>query len=330
MDDFEAALAAKFAAVDEPQATDTQTEPEVVAEVATEASEPVEVENLEEVEDAADERPRDEQGRFVSKERPEWLPPQFKSEEDFARSYAELQSVLGRQGQELGELRKIAEQIAETPAQQPAPLGQIAEALEANPEAVAYWAAENGNEQVLDQAIVAWSQKAMDEGDASALVDAQRFAREIEMAKLRHEFAQEVQPSIEQVRQESGKRALAIARRELAKTYPDFDQVMESVTEHDVAGLNPALLSQLQQTDPKAALETIYRWVAVGRTAQASPAPDVAAAEAARQESLAAKRLAAVATSTVVPAATEKTNVQRFKESLLEPEPHSVHHGLTS
>lgn len=333
MDDFEAALAAKLAEAEgAPQATSTP-EPEAVVEQETEPAAELEVESTEvepEQQSEAEAQPRDEHGRFVAKgdERPEWLPQQFKSPEDFARSYGELQSVLGRQGQELGELRKLAEQIAQEPRNE-APPAQIAAALEESPERVAYWAAQQGNEEILDQAIVAWTQKAMDEGDATGLVDAQRFAREIDSARLRHEFAQEVRPSIEQVAQENGKRALALARRELAAQYPDFDSVLESVTEGELAGLNPELLGQLQKTDPKAALETVYRWVQVGRSAQ-TIAQDDAAAEAARQASLAEKRQATVVTPSAAPAAAQKTNVERFKEMLLEPEAHSVHHGLTS
>lgn len=331
MDDFEAALAAKFAAVEESTQETNEPETEAVAETQVEAEAAVESEvesaEAESAEAQDEDRPRDEQGRFVAKERPEWLPPQFKTEADFVKSYGELQSVLGRQGQELGELRKLAEQIASEPRAQ-APIGQIQAALDENPEAVAYWAAENGNDQVLDQALAAWTQKAMDEGDGSALVDSQRFAREIDLARMRQEFAQEVTPSIEQVKQEAGKRALAIARRDLATQYPDFDQVLQSVTEAELAGLNPQLLADLQKTDPKAALETVYRWVSVGRVAS-SQTQDAVATETARQESLAAKRAATVATSTVVPATTDKTSVERFKEMLLEPDAHSVHHGLT-
>lgn len=344
MDDFEAALAAKFASAEAETTNESQPEAVAEAQAEAEAAAEQEVESQEaqpesaEHEAEAEAQPRDEKGRFVPKgeeqqeqqeERPEWLPQQFKTPEDFARSYGELQSVLGRQGQELGELRKLAEQIAAEPRQQ-APPTQVAAAIEENPEAVAYWAAENGNEQVLDQAIVAWTQKAMDEGDGSALVEAQRFSREIDLARLRHDFAQEVRPSIESVAAENGKRALALARRELATQYPDFDQVMESITEAEVAGLDPNLLGQLQKTDPKAALETVYRWVAVGRTTPARvAAQDEAAVEAARQASLAEKRQATVATSSAAPAVAQKTNVEQFKDWLLEPEPHSVHHGLT-
>lgn len=316
--DFEAALAAKLGPVEEAGTTEQEPESEVEAEAEVEA----EVES--------DERPRDEHGRFVSKEdeRPEWLPPQFKSEQDFARSYGELQSVLGRQGQELGELRKIAEQIASSASPQQANLGQLGNALEENPEAVAYWAAEQGNEQILEQAIAAWTQRALDEGDATALRNAQRFDRDIDLARMKHEFSQEVTPSIEQVRQEAGKRALALARRDLTSKYPDFDQVMESVGEEEVAGLDPNYLGQLQKTDPKAALETVYRWVAVGRRALEA-STDAASIQTKKTADLEQKRLAAVATSTRTPATGEKSGVDLFKEEILKPDAHSVHYGLT-
>ena len=173
-------------------------------------------------------------------------------------------------------------------------------------------------------AVAAWTQKALDEGDAVALRNAQRFDRDIELARMKYEFSQEVTPSIEQVRQEAGKRALALARRELATKYPDFDQVMESVSEEEVAGLDPASLGQLQKTDPKAALEMVYRWVAVGRKAVTASNK-----EAEKAESLERKRQATVATSSSSPATREKSNIDIFKESILEPEAHSVHHGLT-
>jgi len=329
--DFEAAIAAKLApvegttAVKEPESKETDANANLTERLTsklTQAQSQAELETEYEAEGRETrERLRNEQGRFVT-ERPEWLPPQFKTVEDYNRSYSELQSVLGRQGQELGELRKIAEKIAAQPQQ--ANLGQLGNALEENPEAVAYWAAEQGNEQILDQAVAAWTQKALDEGDAVALRNAQRFDRDIELARMKYEFSQEVTPSIEQVRQEAGKRALALARRELATKYPDFDQVMESVSEEEVAGLDPASLGQLQKTDPKAALEMVYRWVSVGRKATTASEK-----EAEKAEALAAKRAATVATSSSSPATREKSNIEIFKEEILKPDAHSVHYGLT-
>jgi len=323
--DFAAALAAKVAAPDEGTTAVAEVTEAPESTESTESTEATEA--TEATETTEGEQPRDEQGRFVAKERPEWLPPQFKSEEDFARSYGELQSVLGRQGQELGELRKIAEQISErTP--QPQNFGQLQGALEENPEAVAYWAAQQGNEQMLEQALAAWNQRALDEGDAVSLRNAQRFERDIELAKLKYEFSQEVTPSIEQVQREAGVRALALARRELSAKYPDFDQVMESITESDVEGLDPQVIGQLQKTDPKAALETVYRWAVVGRSSTAA-ASEAHADEAEKEAALQRKREAAVATSSSAPARGEKSAKEALKDFMLTPEPHSVHHGLT-
>jgi len=312
--DFEAVMAAKLGPEEgEPAEV---AGPEATPEPEGEAVEP-----------AASGRPRDAQGRFLSAEdRPAWLPPQFKDEESFARSFHEAQALIGRQGQEMGELRKLVEGISErTP--QPQSIGQMQSALEENPQAVAYWAAEQGNEQVLDLALAAWTQQALDEGDAAALRDAQRFERDVEFAKMKYEFSQEVVPAIEGVQREAGVRALSLAKRELSAKYPDFDEVLESVangTGEEIAGLDPQVIRQLQATDPKAALELVYRYVVGGKQALQD-----ASSEAAKTESLERKRQATVATSSASPATRAETPIEQFKKYLLEPEAHSVHHGLT-
>jgi hypothetical protein len=317
-DDFETALAAKFEAVaeaTEEEVQETPEAPEEPEEITAEAD--VEPEDGEEPEP---ERPRDEHGRFVKQDRPDWLPPQFKSEQDFARSYAELQSLLGRQGQELGELRRIAEQIADsTPRNAQPAFANVSESLDENPEAVAYWALQQGHipgeSALMDQILDAWY---VENPRAAS-----RFEREVEIARLKHEFTQEVQPSVEAVRQESLKRAALLAQRDIKSKYPDFDQVMESITEEEVAGLDPNVLRQLQQTDPKAAIELVYRWVKVSKQGKQD-----ASKEAVRSESLERKRKAAVASSSATPASREKSPIEQFKDMLLEPDAHSVHHGL--
>lgn len=314
MDDFEAALAAKLEASPDEETTPEVEEPPVVVEDAPE-------EELPEAEVDA-EQPRDEKGRFAAKERPEWLPQQFKSEEDFAKSYAELQKVLGRQGEELGELRKLAEQIRDTPASPQVPAGDIEE----DPERVAYAAAQAGDERLLERALTAWQRKAWEEDDWDGLRSAQRFERELDIARLKYEFSQEVTPSIEQVRAEAGKRALAVARRELEARYPDFNEVLDSVQTDPslVDGLDPKLLGELQKADPLSALETVYRWAAVGVRAKSSADKEADKAEATQR-----KREAQVATATSAPATREKSAVETFKELILQPEAHSVHHGLS-
>ncbi len=52
--------------------------------------------------------------------RPDWLPEQFKDEQALLKSYNELQSKLGSQGSELGELRGQMDEMLELMQQQPA------------------------------------------------------------------------------------------------------------------------------------------------------------------------------------------------------------------
>jgi len=103
--------------------------------------------------------------------------------------------------------------------------------------------------------------------------------------------------------------------------------VLESVangTGEEIAGLDPQVIRQLQATDPKAALELVYRYVVGGKQALQD-----ASSEAAKTESLERKRQATVATSSASPATRAETPIEQFKKYLLEPEAHSVHHGLT-
>lgn len=316
--DFDAALAAKFPASEEGT-TETPEVAEAVAEVVEEQPEP----EAEATDAEAVEQPRDEQGRFTA-ERPAWLPENFKSEEDFAKAYHEAQSMIDRQGNELGELRRAVDVLQETPHQTPAP-GSIREALEENPEAVAYWAAQQGNEQVLDAALQAWHQQALDEGDATALRRASSFERQVDIARLRHEFSEEVMPSVKAVQNEANTRALAVAKRELSSRYPDFDQVLQAAGEDGALteGLNPDLLDNLRQTDPRAALELVYA------TASARQRVREATAQTQdREADLQRKREATVATSSSAPAERVKDAKERLKEFMLTPEPQSVHHSL--
>lgn len=71
-------------------------------------------------------------------ERPLWLPEKFKTIEDFVKSHTELESTLGRQGQELGQYRKSFGDLYEagmidqygrptTPQRPPAPTAESEE-----------------------------------------------------------------------------------------------------------------------------------------------------------------------------------------------------------
>jgi hypothetical protein len=302
VDDFEAALAAKVAASDEATTTEeTPAEPEaenVEQEVASE--------------ETTEEQPRDDKGRFTSK---------FKSWEEAEKAAEEAQKVIGRQGSELGELRQMVEQIQAR--QEPQSFGKLQEALEENPQGVAMWALQNGNEEVLDKAIDAWYEKGLVEEDPRVLREVNRFERALEMAQFKNEFATELKPTLENVKSDAQSRAVALAQRELRANYPDFDQVMESVTEDDLQGLSPSYIRQLRDSDPKAAFEVMYRW-----KVSEIKNEEAAASDGRKAEVLEEKRRAVVASSTSSPVEGKKSGVDALKEFMLTPDEHSVHHGL--
>lgn len=304
--DFDAALAAKVTALDEAEATITEETPAEAENVVEEVVAEPEAE-------VPEEQPRDEKGRFV---------PKFKSHEEAEKAYENIQSLVGRQGQELGELRSLVETQLNQPKAPPAH-GELQSALEENPKSVALWAVQNENGEVLDQAINAWYEKANMEDDPRILREVSQFERALEMAQFRHEFSSEIQPTLADVKSESEKRALTLAQRDLRVKYPDLDDVLQSATTEELEGLDEEYIGQLKERDPKRAIETIYRWVSVERRNA-----EAAATEERKALTTEEKRQAVVANSSSSPVEGAKSGKEALKEYFLTPEPHSVHHGL--
>lgn len=230
------------------------------------------------------------------------------------------QRLIGEQGNELGELRRMVQDLHERQPEKPAPSPFVPEgvgdAIMDNPEQVAYWAIQNENPHVYEAAMAEWYDQ-----DARA---ASRFERQLEREMLKQELRAEVQPEIENVRTQTAQRAVVDAHRSLSQKYPDFQQVLETATEQELAGIDRDLLSSLQETNPQAALEIAYRWVSSGRAGQQAQAA-AERTEQGREE----KRQAAVVTSgsnnTSDP---EPTVMERLKASMLTPDPVSIHHNL--
>lgn len=135
---------------------------------------------------------------------------------------------------------------------------------------------------------------------------------------------QQVEPELQTVREREQARQVADAHRSLTQKYPDFQQVLESATADEVAGIDRNLLAAAQQQNPATALEMVYRWVASGRREQAA-AQAAQRTEQVRQE----KREASVVTSDATVPAAEPDTMERLKALMLDPEPQSVAHGLT-
>lgn len=232
------------------------------------------------------------------------------------------QSKLGEQGQELGELRRMVQELGEkipakTP-QSPFVPAEFQDAIVENPEQWALWAVQNENQAVYDQAMNEWYEQAP--------ARAARFERAMEMQMLEQRLQQQYQPVTETVAQQQNANAITSAHRALSQKYPDFQQVLESATEGELAGIDRNLLAQAQQTNPEAALELVYRWVSAGRETEA--ARKAQRKEASRQ---AKKEAAAVVTGEgSSDSKPEPTTMDKLKEAMLSPEPHSVYHSLTS
>lgn len=320
--DFEAALAAQVTSNEEATAEEdpdpdahvldvdeSLAEPEVLGPTSEE-EEPAEEEDVP-LEEPEPELALDARSTEYLKE----LTEHFDGDTAKAlRSAVEAQSLIGRQGQELGELRKAVEALQDHPQPQAFP-GNLDEEIEENPDEVAKWALSQNQPGVYNAAMANWYEENPRE--------ASRFERALEMDLLRREMEDKLQPAIEPARQQTQARSMAQAQTELRATYPDLDSILESATEAEVSGLDATAIRQLQESNPKAALETIYRWVKAGRpaeTAAASPEKKAAAREA--------KRNAAVVTASSTPAREEKGSYDRLKEFMLAPEPQSVSHGL--
>lgn len=272
-------------------------------------------------------RPRDERGRFARQETE--VDPEVESYlarfggdmEAAVKAAAHQTSLIGRQGSELGDLRRQVEELrqaqqqAQQPQQQQWMPSQLEDEIAENPAQIAMWAAENGQSAVYDAAMEEW----FDRDPRGAA----RFERAIEMEMLKSEMQQQLAPVIRPVQEQVQARTIATAHRALREKYPDLDSTLESATEADLTGLDKDVVRHLQQSNPGAAVELVYRWVKAGRQDQAA-----AQAQASQEAARAAKKEAAVVTSSSAQAREDKDTMALFKEAMLAPDPYSVLHGL--
>lgn len=157
------------------------------------------------------------------------------------------QALLGRQGQELGELRRIVEE--RLPEPEPAPQPQY------DQDALEVWFAEHptqipelaarayleGNEQVLNTAIAAWED--VDRGAARA------FERKIAVAEARRELSAESEQRNQIVDEWSD------AAEKFAEAHPDLEQVAPKMRE--LAPQFPNMIQILRTGDPGSKLEVL-------------------------------------------------------------------------
>lgn len=269
---------------------------------------------------AVEETPEEPEGPQFNEDVQAYLSKYGGSVEKALEAALHAQAKLGEQGNELGELRRMVQELYErpeptTPASPFVP-PQVQEAILENPSAVVQWAEQNNQPQVFEAAMREWFEQ--DAWGASA------YREQKLLEAVAGVVQQNVEPAITHVNERESARRLTEAYRTLTAKYPDFQQVLESATPDEVAEIPRDLLAKATQDNPQAALELMYRWVAMGRGQRAAQAQEQRTNEVREQ-----KRQAAVVTQEeTTMEAVPKTAVEMFKESLLEPDPWSVAHGL--
>ncbi len=200
------------------------------------AEEQVEIANAEttttlvETEDnAAEGRPRDEQGRFLPKEDaqpeaegeteqpPDLILGKFKSYDDVIKAYAELEQHAGGLRNEVGELRSLVEdRFEQLQNKPPQPQFDLDEMIEENPAQAVEFAWRSGNEPALRKALASWDEIAP--GMSSVWIENKQLA-----AKL--SALEEQQKPILQTNEEQQRlNVVAQAYATLEKQYPDFEE----------------------------------------------------------------------------------------------------------
>lgn len=310
VDEFRAqfAEAAHLPVEEQPEASPVEETETVATEVPTE-EEIVETEQAEEEVGTAETEAVEETPLLAGK---------YKTTEDLEKAYTEMQTVLGRQGAEVAELRglrdefvALREQIAapQTPQYDP---GSVDEFFAENPAeipAAAQQAIDNGDGYLYDRAIKAWAEHdpvGANDFHTRKLIEADRAQREQELAPLRqqHERAQTTNQFVAAYEQATSK-------------HDDFAQVMNSITDETISGFPVEVLSVLQtgdQASKERVLETLYRWTKAEQAGNLTEAVREAARET-QQESRTARQQAAVATGSVSQTREPATGVDAFHEA---------------
>lgn len=309
-DEFDEALAAKLAAFD------SEEEPETPAEETVE-------EEPEAPEEAAEEQARDDQGRFL----PKFNDPDVKSYvEKFGgdinqalRSAVEAQSLIGRQGQELGELRSLRQEIDALRQQVSQPTSAVPsnaqDLLEEDPGVLAQWAFEHDRADIYEQAMDAWFDLQPRQ--------AARFEQSIMLGEIERRMESRIQPIAEPIAEQSTAREVVAAQKALGSKYPDFVEILSTASEQELADF-PRDVAEKAHTgtyqEKVHALETLYRWVKAGRLSMTPPPTTDAQRQAVPPP--------AVVTASSAPAREGKSGVEQFKNMLLEPDPTNWRTGL--
>lgn len=331
---FAESLTAKLAAAPEVAGTPpVELEPD--EEPAEEEQAPEETDQPEESaeEEPTEDRLRDDQGRYL----PKFKDPDIQGFlakydgdlEKALRAAVESQSLIGRQGSELGELRRMVEEVRAAQQQPRQPErqydpDQLQTWFDDNPHqipSVALQAHQAGDTGLRDAAIAAW-----EELDRAG-------ARQFERAVLKEEIqAQYVAPLVQQQQAQEMERV----KQEFASAHPDFEALAPAMTE--LAQGSPRVLGLLQSQDPATVYEVLdYLYVKAEKhvrdrdgdtLALARQQAEVERQENARQAKTSARVASSASTKDIKPKNAGEQFLDAFREHVKH-RPTDIRAGLT-
>lgn len=201
----------------------------------------------------------------------ELLLGKFKSVEDLAKAYENVESYSGRAAWERDEALRYAKQLEERlqtlqqPAAQPqAPHVDWDTLIDEKPAVAAQYARQLGDNVAFQRAMVAWEEMAP--GTPAVWLENQRLREEL------GEVRKAIEPTQQTVQEQRVKQEVAEAYERIVAAYPDFDEYRGEIAQ-EVARLtqggNPALRQTMENGTAEqrfAALEHLY-FAARGRKA---------------------------------------------------------------
>ena len=268
------------------------TQPDTSVEEAEPEETEVEVEEVEEVEEEA-ETPRDDKGRFASKDPDiEGYLAKYGGDVDKAlKAAVEASSLIGRQGSELGELRKQFESFQQAQAKPRIDQNAFAQLIEDDPAQATVLAYQAQDTAATATALRAWSEESP--FAASQWVTDQRIQ------ELQGQFDQRLQTATAPLQQRVAGQVVEEVLTAFAKEHPDVDQYLGTM--YEIAPESPLVLEVLKRQDDPKAIREVYDYLyhkARGRTSETLATAVANTAKEEQQANEAAKQQASVASAT--------------------------------
>lgn len=262
---------------------------------------------------------------------PELILGKYRTADDLAEAYRNLEREKGRLAQEVGELRQAVQPVQ--PVQSaPVDPGTVEDAFVNNP-AAARNAAVQAATRALEQGDTAGYESIIETWGQYDQFGALRFDTARQTAAAQQQIVAQIAPQVQTARQYVEQNANQAATLAVQARHPDFEQVVgdladASQVQNIIDAGFPVEMLQLAngtQQQKEQLLETLYRWRVAeqaGQAAQAAPAVAAAAA----QEHRDAKKAAVVASASSAPAAeatSEDPELDAFYAYLTSPTPTS-------